>query len=169
MKLSILLAGSILTSAMVGNAYAQTCGAQPSCAELGYTLTSTSSCVGNVLKCPFDKTKYYCTQKSEVTTVVMPDYNQAFSRNCGTTYTADKDGYIFGSEAYWDNWSTCKQMSGYYIKIRGTNVRLTERIHGNYINNWIYPVKKGYSYFVSCANCRDGNYGEYYYKFVPLS
>ena len=50
MKLSILLAGSILTSAIAGNAYAQTCGAQPSCAELGYTLTSTSSCVGNVLK-----------------------------------------------------------------------------------------------------------------------
>ena len=30
MKLSILLAGSILTSAIVGNVYAQTCGAQPS-------------------------------------------------------------------------------------------------------------------------------------------
>ncbi len=43
MKLSILLAGSILTSAIVGNAYAQTCGAQPSCADLGYTLTSTSA------------------------------------------------------------------------------------------------------------------------------
>ena len=35
MKLSILLAGSILISAIAGNAYAQTCGAQPSCAELG--------------------------------------------------------------------------------------------------------------------------------------
>ena len=159
MKLSILLAGSILTSAIVGNAYAQTCGAQPSCAELGYTLTSTSSCVGNVLKCPFAKTKYYCTQKSEGTTVVMPDYNQAFSRNCGTTYTSDKDGYIFGSEAYWDNWSTCKQMSGYYIKIRGTNVRLTERIHGNNTNNRIYPDKKGDSYCFSFAIVRNLNDG----------
>ena len=55
MKLSILLAGSILTSAIAGNAYAQTCGAQPSCAELGYTLTSTSSCVGNVLNVPLTK------------------------------------------------------------------------------------------------------------------
>ena len=36
MKLSILLAGSILTSAISGNVYAQTCGAQPSCAELIY-------------------------------------------------------------------------------------------------------------------------------------
>ena len=58
MKLSILLAGSILTSAIVGNVYAQTCGAQPSCAELGYTLTSTSSCVGNVHNCHLAKTKY---------------------------------------------------------------------------------------------------------------
>ena len=37
MKLSILLAGSILTSAIVGNVYAQTCGAQPSCSDLGIT------------------------------------------------------------------------------------------------------------------------------------
>ena len=37
MKPSILLAGSILTSAIAGNAYAQTCGAQPSCADLGYS------------------------------------------------------------------------------------------------------------------------------------
>ena len=39
MKLSILLAGSILTSVIVGNVYAQTCGAQPSCSDLGYTYT----------------------------------------------------------------------------------------------------------------------------------
>ena len=60
MKLSILLAGSILTSAITGNVYAQTCGAQPSCADLGYTLTSTADCIGTPLKCPFDKTKYNC-------------------------------------------------------------------------------------------------------------
>ena len=53
MKLSILLAGSILTSAIVGNVYAQTCGAQPSCSTLGYTYTgSTSDCLSPALKCP---------------------------------------------------------------------------------------------------------------------
>ena len=55
MKLSILLAGSILTSAIVGNVYAQTCGAQPSCSSLGYTYTgSTSDCVNTPMKCPFN-------------------------------------------------------------------------------------------------------------------
>ena len=43
MKLSILLAGSILTSAIAGNVYAQTCGAQPSCSSLGYTYTGSTS------------------------------------------------------------------------------------------------------------------------------
>ena len=66
MKLSILLAGSILTSAIVGNAYAQTCGAQPSCADLGYTLTSTADCIGTPLKCPFDKTKYNCVTQNDI-------------------------------------------------------------------------------------------------------
>ena len=67
MKLSILLAGSILTSAIVGNAYAQTCGAQPSCADLGYTLTSTSGCLGTALKCPFEN-KYNC-----ITSPIFPN------------------------------------------------------------------------------------------------
>ena len=61
MKLSILLAGSILTSAIVGNAYAQTCGTQPSCADLGYSYTgSTSDCVGPALKCPFNTSYFNC-------------------------------------------------------------------------------------------------------------
>ena len=65
MKLSILLAGSILTSAIVGNVYAQTCGAQPSCADLGYTLTSTSGCLGTAVKCPFEN-KYNCITQSNL-------------------------------------------------------------------------------------------------------
>ena len=66
---------------------AQTCATQPTCAELGYTLTSTSSCIGTVLKCPFDKTKYYCTQKTEVTAAVMPDYSKSITLGTGTNYT----------------------------------------------------------------------------------
>ena len=66
MKLSILLAGSILTSAIAGNVYAQTCGAQPSCAELGYTYTgSTSDCLSPALKCPFNTSYFNCTKKAD--------------------------------------------------------------------------------------------------------
>ena len=88
MKLSILLAGSILTSAIVGNVYAQTCGAQPSCADLGYTLTSTADCIGTPLKCPFDKTKYNCVKKNEMVNTIVPNYSsyKNLSAN-GTTYT----------------------------------------------------------------------------------
>ena len=66
MKLSILLAGSILTSAIAGNVYAQTCGAQPSCSDLGYTYTgSTSDCLSPALKCPFNTSYFNCTKKAD--------------------------------------------------------------------------------------------------------
>ncbi|MFR4114505.1 MAG: hypothetical protein ACLT2E_05580 [Alphaproteobacteria bacterium] len=66
MKLSILLAGSILTSAIIGNAYAQTCGAQPSCSSLGYTYTgSTSDCVNTPMKCPFNTSYFNCVKKTD--------------------------------------------------------------------------------------------------------
>ncbi|MFR1674358.1 MAG: hypothetical protein ACLSWJ_05465 [Alphaproteobacteria bacterium] len=116
MKLSILLAGSILTSAIVGNAYAQTCGAQPSCAELGYTLTSTSSCVGNVLKCPFDKTKYYCTQKSEVFSNMKLDWNRKVSVSYNTTY------YVKNYGCLWGNILDIGDGTSYY-SVNGTKIR----------------------------------------------
>ena len=89
MKLSILLAGSILTSAIVGNAYAQTCGAQPSCSDLGYSYTgSTSDCVGPALKCPFNTSYFNCVKKNEMVNTFVPNYNsyRSLSTN-GTTYT----------------------------------------------------------------------------------
>uniref|UniRef100_UPI004028099D hypothetical protein n=1 Tax=Candidatus Scatocola faecipullorum TaxID=2840917 RepID=UPI004028099D len=89
MKLSILLAGSILTSAIVGNVYAQTCGAQPSCSDLGYSYTgSTSDCVGPALKCPFNTSYFNCIKKSEMVNTIIPDYSYPKSLNTdGTTYT----------------------------------------------------------------------------------
>ena len=89
MKLSILLAGSILTSAIVGNAYAQTCGAQPSCSDLGYSYTgSTSDCVGPALKCPFNTSYFNCVKKNEMVNTIVPNYSsyRNLSAN-GTTYT----------------------------------------------------------------------------------
>ena len=89
MKLSILLAGSILTSAIVGNVYAQTCGAQPSCTDLGYSYTgSTSDCVNTPMKCPFNTSYFNCVKKAEMVNTIVPNYNsyKTLSAN-GTTYT----------------------------------------------------------------------------------
>ena len=148
---------------------AQTCGSQPSCASLGYTLSSAANCVGTVLKCPFDTSKFYCTQKSDVTAALMPSYGGVLSRTCGTTYVAATDGYLMGAERFWDNWSNCKQFSGYHVKINGYNVRLYGGVFGNFVNTWLYPIKKGYQYSISCTSCKGGNYAEYSYVFVPLN
>ena len=88
MKLSILLAGSILTSAIVGNAYAQTCGAQPSCSSLGYTYTgSTSDCVNTPMKCPFNTSYFNCVKKTDVYNGIAPDYYTGKQlRTDGTSY-----------------------------------------------------------------------------------
>ena len=92
MKLSILLAGSILTSAIVGNAYAQTCGAQPSCSSLGYNLSSTSGCLGTAVKCPFEN-KYNCITQSNLS---------EYSQNSSNWWYKDKGtGLIFqGGKIY---------------------------------------------------------------------
>ena len=86
MKLSILLAGSILTSAIAGNVYAQTCGAQPSCSSLGYNLSSTSGCLGTAVKCPFEN-KYNCITQSNLS---------EYSKNSSNWWYKDKGtGLIF--------------------------------------------------------------------------
>ena len=86
MKLSILLAGSILTLAIVGNVYAQTCGAQPSCSSLGYNLSSTSGCLGTAVKCPFEN-KYNCITQSNLS---------EYSKNSSNWWYKDKGtGLIF--------------------------------------------------------------------------
>ena len=89
MKLSILLAGSILTSAIAGNAYAQTCAKPPSCTELGYTYTgSTSDCLSPALKCPFDTSYFNCVKKNEMVNTIVPNYSSYRNLSAdGTTYT----------------------------------------------------------------------------------
>ena len=96
MKLSILLVGSILTSAIAGNAYAQTCGAQPSCADLGYTRTSTDGCLGTALKCPFDKTKYNCVTTGDVFYQFKLNWSAAGGISGKTNWTAYQNGIIIG-------------------------------------------------------------------------
>ena len=97
MKLSILLAGSILTSAIVGNAYAQTCGAQPSCSDLGYTYTgSTSDCLSPALKCPFNTSYFNCTKKADTFYQFKLNWSAAGNISGKTNWTAYQNGIIIG-------------------------------------------------------------------------
>ena len=132
MKLSILLAGSILTSVIAGNAYAQTCGAQPSCADLGYTLTSTSSCVGNVLKCPFDKTKYYCTQKSEVFSNMALNWNNIKTFN--KSFYPTQYGFVF---------ATMRDVGDGAVSITVNGINFQGSEHTNGVQFYAVPVKPG--------------------------
>ena len=98
MKLSILLAGSILTSAIVGNAYAQTCGAQPSCSSLGYTYTgSTSDCLSPALKCPFNTSYFNCVKKADAVKNMVLDWSKKKSFNpTSSTYYVSSYGIVIG-------------------------------------------------------------------------
>ena len=68
-------------------AQAQTCATQPTCADLGYTSTATSDCIGTVLKCPFDTSKIYCAKKADVLTVIRPNYSNEVKLSNNVTYT----------------------------------------------------------------------------------
>ena len=153
MKLTTIALGVIAGSALAYNAYSLTCAQQPTCDSLGYTLTSTSDCIGTVLKCPFNTARYYCTTKTEainklqqdIVTAAMPDYSKMVSRSNGTIYTAATNGFIFGYDRYnGSGWAT-----GTTILIDGRNVRVnTDQSQGS-VNSWSYPVKKGSSYKVT--------------------
>ena len=51
--------------ALVPAAQAATCAVAPTCEQLGY-VQSSSDCAGakNILKCPFDLSKLYCSKAS---------------------------------------------------------------------------------------------------------
>ena len=173
MKLSILLAGSILTSAIVGNVYAQTCGAQPSCSDLGYSYTgSTSDCVGPALKCPFNTSYFNCVKKADalaklqadIVTAAMPNYSKREHRLNNIEYIAQTNGFIFGyDQGQCDAGNhSCENAQNYQIIIDGINVRITNKALNWAHNTWAYPVKKGSSYRFS-----NTPYITYVYYFVP--
>ena len=155
MKLSILLAGSILTSAIAGNVYAQTCGAQPSCAELGYTLTSTADCIGIPLKCPFDKTKYNCTQKSKIFSNMKLAWNRKVSFNRNSNYRVLQYGFIFIFLKDRGNGSVSVSVNG--IKFMGSN-------HSGGVQFYAIPVSPD---DVVYATAYDDSYDQSY--FVPFA
>lgn len=55
-----------------------------SCSELGYTKTSTSGCLGYVLKCPTDESKIFCFTREEIVKKLMPDWSSAQAKHQAT-------------------------------------------------------------------------------------
>ena len=88
MKLPIIIAAGTLTTAIAYNAYALTCGAQPSCDSLGYKYTgATTDCVNTPMKCPFNSSYFNCTKKADV---------MSYSKNTSSWWYQDKaTGLIF--------------------------------------------------------------------------
>ena len=122
MKLSILLAGSILTSAIVGNAYAQTCGAQPSCSSLGYTYTgSTSDCLSPALKCPFNTSNFNCVKKADAVKNMVLDWSKKKSFNpTSSTYYVSRYGIVIGKIQDITNKGGWISVNGISISTTGT-------------------------------------------------
>ncbi|MEI3546466.1 MAG: hypothetical protein V8R23_09520 [Alphaproteobacteria bacterium] len=122
MKLSILLAGSILTSAIVGNAYAQTCGAQPSCSTLGYTYTgSTSDCLSPALKCPFNTSYFNCVKKADAVKNMVLDWSKKKSFNpTSSTYYVSSYGIVIGKIQDITNKGGWISVNGISISTTGT-------------------------------------------------
>lgn len=58
-----------------------------SCSELGYTKTSTSGCLGYVLKCPTDESKIFCFTREEIVKKLMPDWLSAQSKTSSNSYS----------------------------------------------------------------------------------
>ena len=169
MKLPIIIVAGTLTAAVAYNAYALTCGAQPSCDDLGYTLTSSADCLGTVLKCPFDKSKLFCTKKSEVTNLIVPNYKDGKVLSAqGTSYTVGS-GNLASYSCGWvlfENYNTSSQndnvQSKWYIndKLIGRQTSGTVGRYTDY-NTAIYFVTKNDTFK------NDGKAGDNLLTFFP--
>ena len=149
-KLKLILLSGVM-AVWSGTVQAQTCATQPTCTELGYTLTSTSTCVGTVLKCPFDKTKYYCTQKTEVLNQIKPNWAQKRSLSTSTTtFNVTSDGIVIGSLLDITNVGSELKINGYSMALTGVQKQRSSffsivksgdsvYIKGNDINGYFVP------------------------------
>ena len=160
MKTLSILSLSACLSVIAYNAYSLTCGAQPSCSDLGYTYTGSSSeCINTPMKCPFNSSYFNCIKKtdafsklkSDIFTSVMPDYSKKIDRSCNTSYTASSNGYLFGHLEH----SGSSSDTGYEIWINGVNVRLINWGSDFGSDIFLYPVRKGASYRVNVGNKGD--------------
>ncbi len=151
MKLPIIIAAGTLTTAIAYNAYALTCGAQPSCDSLGYKYTgATTDCLNEPLKCPFNSSYFNCVKKVDAVNLLVPNYNRGVTLSAnGTTYTVGS-GNLASYSCGWvlfENYATSaidNAESDWYInnvivgrQTAGTPQKWTD------FNTGIYFVNKG--------------------------
>ncbi len=151
MKLPIIITAGVLTTAIAYNAYALTCGAQPSCDSLGYKYTgATTDCLNEPLKCPFNSSYFNCVKKADAVNLLVPNYNRGVTLSAnGTTYTVGS-GNLASYSCGWvlfENYDTNGEMpqeSQWYInnvivgrQNSGTALKWTT------LNSGIYFVNKG--------------------------
>ena len=97
MKLPIIITAGMLTAAIAYNAYALTCGAQPSCDSLGYTYTgSTSDCVNTPMKCPFNSSYFNCVKKADIFFQFKLNWAGATDISDMSNWSAYQNGIIIG-------------------------------------------------------------------------
>ncbi len=97
MKLSLIITAGMLTAAIAYNAYALTCGAQPSCDSLGYTYTgSTSDCVNTPMKCPFNSSYFNCVKKADIFFQFKLNWAGATDISDMSNWSAYQNGIIIG-------------------------------------------------------------------------
>ena len=163
MKLPIIVSAGMISATVAYNAYALTCGAQPSCDSLGYKYTgATTDCLNEPLKCPFNSSYFNCVKKTDainklqqdIVTAAMPDYSKAVSRNNNMIYTAATNGFIFGFDAHQNDSGSCSSCNtvNINISINGVNVRVDPSQTNWARNSWSYPVRKGSTYKVSFSS-----------------
>ena len=98
MKLPIIITAGMLTAAIAYNAYALTCGAQPSCDSLGYKYTgATTDCLNEPLKCPFNSSYFNCVKKADAVKNMVLDWSKKKSINpASSTYYVSSYGIVIG-------------------------------------------------------------------------
>ena len=98
MKLPIIIVAGTLTAAVAYNAYALTCGAQPSCADLGYKDTgATTNCLNEPLKCPFNSSYFNCVKKADAVKNMVLDWSKKKLINpVSSIYYVSSYGIIIG-------------------------------------------------------------------------
>ena len=147
-SIAMLLAGS----AQAADNY--TCATPPSCATLGYTLTSTADCIGTPLRCPFDTSKIQCTTKTEavnklkddILTASLPNYDAEKVLSCGSKYTVGS-GILAGYSCGWVLFSNAADQMNRWsndvlwrINDKEVGIGLYKMQVG--VNTMIVPVKK---------------------------
>ena len=163
MKKELLIFGSLLClMSGIGAVRAQTCATPPSCASLGYTMTS-SDCSGQpTLVCPFDASAVFCAGTASSggaggsSSSSMPaECNGNCVKQSGHWFLYEKMGDLTESEC-----DTKCRSKGMHIPGFPNHMALCSVVVGF----WVYDLGVGgtgysYSYF-ACANGIVGHYDE---------